>query len=198
MSLVQQKAATNVSVVIKIIDSTDGTPETSVVFNTSGIDLKFRREGAAVVAISEIDLTSPALTDAHEDGGFLAIGNGYYRLDVPDAAFATGANGVLIFGTVTGMVVIGEYVQLVDYDPFDAVRLGLTALPDAAAEAAGGLPISDLGGLDMDATDAKIGEGGLTISGRTFRSRLMIGTSRYPNQQIMLDAIAASGARLIL
>jgi len=35
-----------------------------------------------------------------------------------------------------------------DFD--DAVRLGLTALPNAAADAAGGLPISDAGGLDLD------------------------------------------------
>lgn len=32
----------------------------------------------------------------------------------------------------------------------DSVRAGLTALPNAAADAAGGLPISDAGGLDMD------------------------------------------------
>ena len=62
---------------------------------------------------------------------------------------------MLIFGTVTGMVVIGEYVQLVSYDQFDAVRLGLTALPNAAADAAFGLPISDAGGLDIDPTDAR-------------------------------------------
>jgi hypothetical protein len=37
----------------------------------------------------------------------------------------------------------------VDLD--DSVRAGLTALPNAAADAAGGLPISDAGGLDLDA-----------------------------------------------
>lgn len=36
------------------------------------------------------------------------------------------------------------------YDPFDSVRLGLTALPNAAADAAGGIPVSDAGGLDLD------------------------------------------------
>jgi hypothetical protein len=157
MSLVIQKDATNVSVTIRIIDSSDGTPETGVVWNTAGIDLEYRREGAASVDITEATLA--ALTDAHSDGGFLHIGNGYYRLDVPDAAFATGANGVLVHGTVTGMVVIGEYIQLVDYNPFDAVRMGMTALPNAAADAAGGLPISDAGGLDMDAMS------GITLSG---------------------------------
>ena len=40
----------------------------------------------------------------------------------------------------------------VSVDPTDAVRMGMTALPNAAADAAGGLPISDLGGLDLDAT----------------------------------------------
>ena len=139
---------TDVSVVIRIIDSTDGTPETGVVFNTSGIDLEYRRELAASVDITEATLA--ALTTAHADGGFLHIGNGYYRLDLPDAACAAGATGVLVHGTVTGMVVIGEYIELVAYNPYDGVRLGLTALPNAAADAAGGLPISDAGGLALD------------------------------------------------
>ncbi len=38
---------------------------------------------------------------------------------------------------------------------------------------------------------------GMTIAGKTFRSRLMIGTSRYPNQQVMLDALEASGAEIV-
>ncbi len=145
-----KKDSTNVSVEIYIIDDTDGTPETGVVFNTAGIDLNYRRDGAVVVSITEIDLTTPALTDAHEDGGFLHVSNGRYRLDVPDAAFATGVSQVTIGGTVTGMVVLPVTIQLVDFDPDDAVRMGLTALPNAAADAGGGLPISDAGGLDLD------------------------------------------------
>ena len=142
------KGTTDVSVVIRIIDSTDGTPETAVEHNTAGIDLEYRREGAASTDITEAALA--ALTTAHTDGGIEHIGNGYYRLDLPDAACAAGVDGVLVHGTVTGMVVIGCYVNLVDYDAFDGVRLGLTALPNAAADAAGGLPISDAGGLDLD------------------------------------------------
>lgn len=42
-------------------------------------------------------------------------------------------------------------VYPVAFDPSDAVRMGLTALPNAAADAAGGLPISDAGALDLDA-----------------------------------------------
>src|SRR5262245_36335156 len=35
-----------------------------------------------------------------------------------------------------------------------------------------------------------------TIAGKTFRSRLFIGTAGYPNHQVMLDAIRASGAEV--
>lgn len=38
---------------------------------------------------------------------------------------------------------------------------------------------------------------GMTIAGKTFSSRLMIGTSRYPNHQVMLDAVEASGAEIV-
>jgi hypothetical protein len=134
------KGATDQSVVIRIVDSADGTPETGVTSGTGGLDLKYRREGATVASLTESDLS--ALSDAHSDGGMLHIGAGYYRIDVPDAAFATGSNGVLVFGTVTGMVVIGCYVPLVDYNPQDAVRLGLSGLANATPGAAGGLLIA--------------------------------------------------------
>jgi len=34
----------------------------------------------------------------------------------------------------------------------------------------------------------------LVIAGATFSSRLIAGTARFPNQQVMLDALEASGA----
>jgi hypothetical protein len=151
-----KKGSTDQSTVIRIIDSTDFTPETGVEHDTSGIDLWYRREKETKTSITEAALA--ALDSAHSDGGIEHIGDGYYRLDLPDAAVAAGSgeNSVQIGGTVTGMIVIGNEHALVDYDPYDSVRAGLTALPNAAADAAGGLPISDAGGLDMDAIDSKI------------------------------------------
>jgi hypothetical protein len=146
----QRKAGTaDISVVVRVIDSTDGTPETGFAYDTAGIDMWYRREGGLRVAITEVTLA--ALDSAHADGGIKHISDGYVRVDLPDAACVAGAAGVLIGGVATGMVVIGCYVQLVACDPFDSVRLGLTALPNAAADAAGGLPISDAGALDLDA-----------------------------------------------
>jgi len=37
----------------------------------------------------------------------------------------------------------------------------------------------------------------LALAGERFASRLLIGTAGYPNQQVMLDALAASGAALV-
>ncbi len=37
----------------------------------------------------------------------------------------------------------------------------------------------------------------LVIAGRSFASRLFLGSAGYPNQQIMLDALAASGTELV-
>ncbi len=144
------------SIDIYIIDSADGTPETGVLYDTTGMDLKYRREGEAVVSVTEATLAS--LTTAHADGGFLEIGNGTYRFDLPDAAWASGAKSVLIYGTVTDMVVLPQTVQLVAHDLDDNVRLGLTSLPNAAADAGGGLPISDAGGLDLDSKLANTNE----------------------------------------
>jgi hypothetical protein len=124
------KGSTDRSVVLRIIDETTGVPETAVVFNTSGIALWYRREGAAKTDITEATLA--ALTTAHTDGGFLHVSDGVYRLDLPDAAFATGANYVDVGGTVTGMIVIGGRVRLVDYSLEDAVRMGLSALVSTA------------------------------------------------------------------
>ena len=113
------KDATSVSINVRIVDSSDGTPELGVLFNTAGIDMWYRREGAVQTSITEVTLA--ALTTAWTTGGFLEIGHGWYRLDVPDLAFATGVDGVQIGGTVTGMVVHAPYVQLTEADLFAAL-----------------------------------------------------------------------------
>lgn len=116
------KGSQNKSVTLEIVDSTSFLPETGVVWNTAGIDLWYRREGAVKVSITEATLAT--LTTAHADGGFLAIADGAYRLDLPDAAYAGGADHVTIGGTVTGMIVKTVVVQLTDIVP--AAELNLT------------------------------------------------------------------------
>lgn len=131
------KGAADKSVRLQIVDSTDGTPETGVVFNSAGIDLWYRRQGGAVVSITEATLA--ALTTAHTDGGFLHISNGLYRLDLPDAAFASGADYVEFGGTVTGMIVIPGMVQLVSPTSF-ARNVALPNFPFVMLDSTTDLP----------------------------------------------------------
>lgn len=47
------------------------------------------------------------------------------------------------------------------------------------------------GAVENDTDDA------LVVGNRTFSSRLIVGTSRYPNPQVMLEALEATGAELV-
>jgi hypothetical protein len=71
----------------------------------------------------------------------------------------------------------------VDLD--DGVRAGLTALPNAAADAAGGLPISDAGGLDLDAMNTNINDI------ETDTNALQIDLADGGRLDLLIDAIKA-------
>lgn len=152
--MIVKKGSVDVITYFNLVDSAAGTPETGLTI--TNIDATYTRAQAAAV---KNDLTAlAATTTAHTDNKGIEVdatnAPGLYRVDFPDAAFATGADRVILTVTCSGCAPAHLIVELVNYDPTDAVRLGLTSLPNAAADAAGGLPISDAGGLDLD---AKIG-----------------------------------------
>jgi len=107
------KGSTDQSTVVRIVDAADGTPEIAVNNSTAGLQLSYRRETANVVNFNAINLASGAA--AHVDGGLIHLFAGYYRVDQPDAAQATGADGVLVGGNINNMVVIASYHPLVDF-----------------------------------------------------------------------------------
>ena len=126
--------STDQTVMIRIVDSTDRTPETGVTTASPGLSLVYWRQGAAAaVGLTEVDLTAP--DDAHTDGGLLHIGAGYYRLDLPDAAFAAGAAFVQVYGTVDGMIVEGLTIQLNVYAGVQAAAAAALTAYDAATAA---------------------------------------------------------------
>jgi len=128
---------TNRSVLVRVYDDTAGTPETGVTSSTTGVAAKYLRQGGTSTAISLSDLS--ALNDAHSDGGLLHWSGGVYRLDIPDAAIAAGADWVCVLLSADDMEGQPYYIDIVSVDNQDAVRMGMTSLPNAAAEAAGGL-----------------------------------------------------------
>lgn len=75
-----------------LIKSIHNAPFTSLAHNSPSIKAAYVREQGAAVVISLVAL--PSATAAHSPGQFGQVhsGNmkGMYRLDVPDAAFATG------------------------------------------------------------------------------------------------------------
>jgi len=152
---------TNVSVYFYIVQdasaTSPGEPVTGLLFSDieTGGSASYARQGAARVDLTLITLASASA--AHADGGFILVDDtnmpGVYRCDFPDLAFATGVDEVslaLVIASANNAVAAPLKVQILAVDLRDAVRGGMTALPNAAADAAGGLPLSDAGGLDLD------------------------------------------------
>lgn len=143
MKLAVLKGATSQILYVFIRDSsaTTGVGLTGLAFNTGSLVASYVRPAAARSAIT---LATQTTTGAFSSGGFVEVDAtnmpGIYRLDIPDAVFATGVDSavVMLNGAANMEPVVIEF-QLTGVNLQDAVRAGLTALPNAAAEAAGGL-----------------------------------------------------------
>lgn len=130
-------------------------------------------------------------------GKLVQINGDVFQYSIPDAALAAGADSVTIrFRCIDTTNNKWYYrIQLTGDDYTDGVRRGLTALPNAAADAAGGLPVSDAGGLDMDALSANVAailvDTGTTLDGK-------INTIDGIVDEILVDTaeIGAAGAGL--
>lgn len=129
--------------VVRILDASTGAPYTGATSATAGASFGYTRPGGTRQSITLSDLA--AVDSAFSAGGIKHIANGRYRLDIPDAALAAGVNSVAIDGGFTSYVVVCEAIELVAVDLFDAIRMGLSALPNAAAGASGGLLVFGTG-----------------------------------------------------
>jgi hypothetical protein len=122
-------------------------------YETDGIDLKVD----AVDGGSDCSIMKDEGAEATCTNDFVDEGKGYSLaltatemqaarivLYIVDSATKVYLDKVIVIETYGN----ASAQHAMDFD--DAVRGGMTALPNAAADAAGGLPISDAGGLDMD------------------------------------------------
>ena len=94
--------ATDVTTYVVLVDSTAGTPEVDLTI--TNIDATYTRAGASPV---KNDLTALGSIDAaHGDNKGYQVDStnapGLYRIDWPDAAFATGVNQVVLSVTCSG------------------------------------------------------------------------------------------------
>jgi len=192
--------------VMPLVDDTDfKTREVSVTFDQAGMDLVWNFVTTAGA------YTQTAVTPA-TSGDYLWTneGDGMYALQIPASGGATINNDTEGFGWFTGFAtgilpwrgpVIGFRAaglnNLMIDDAFSATRgLAGTALPAAEADGVGGLPISDAGGLDLDAILAdtadmqpKLGTPSDLGSGATLAGNLV-------DVEGQTDDIGAAGAGL--
>lgn len=161
-----------------LLDDTDfKTREEAVAYDAAGLELiwHFTTTAGETSATVVTPTTGGTYDWAHQDGGMYTIeipasGGASINNDTEGFGWFTGkATGVLPWrGPVIGFRAAGLNNVLID-SAYSATRgLAGTALPDAAADAAGGLPISDAGGLDLDAQigtdiDAILADTGTTL-----------------------------------
>jgi hypothetical protein len=144
-----------------LLDDTDfKTREAAVTYNQAGLDLIWN----FVTTAGAQTHTAVTPTDTGGNYDWVNIGHGMYNIEIPASGGASINNDTEGFGWFTGFATgvlpwrgpvicfraAGLNNVMVD-SAYSATRgLSGTALPDAAADAAGGLPISDAGGLPMD------------------------------------------------
>jgi hypothetical protein len=164
---------TDYTVLVRITGA-DGAPETGLAH--TDIDIAYSRvETDNDVTTADVAPAAlSALTDAHSDWGWEEVSSGdhpgLYRLDIADAVFASGAwEAVVTITDASGSDFYAHDIgfRLVSFNAQDGVRLGLTALPNAAAGAAGGLPTDSAGKTSFNdiAATAVVSGGAITTSG---------------------------------
>jgi hypothetical protein len=103
----------DVSVRIRVLTNSDGTPYTGLTSASTGLEIWYQRgPDSAAVTDSGSAADHGAVTDAHTDWEFIHIRDGFYRVDFPDAAFLEGVDSVLCGINATGYSGISETVVI--------------------------------------------------------------------------------------
>lgn len=154
-------------------DSTTGLGKTGVAAASMSGDY-CKDDNSADVALS---FATGAVGDAYSSGKWAEIGNGYYLYHFPNACWtAFGETGFSF--RASGAIDAAPKFRVVALDSEDAVRLGITALPNAAAGAAGGLPTDSTGKTSFNdiAATAVVSGGAITTSGGAVSTVTTVGT----------------------
>ncbi len=147
MKLAFKAGTTSKDINIFIQDSSvaTGAGLIGLAYNSGSLTAYYHRQGAN--AATAITLATKTV-GTWATGGFVAVDGtnmpGVYELGIPDAALASGATWVIIMlKGASNMAPVVLEIELLATDNQDAVRMGLTALPNANAAASGGLPTVD-------------------------------------------------------
>lgn len=121
--------------------STTGAGLTGLTFTSAGLTLTYVVERGTAGSLALASLASA--NAAWASGGFIAVDAalmpGVYRLDIPNVVFATADKSVVMLKGATNMAPVVLEYQIVGFNPDDAVRLGLTAIPNVAQGTTGAI-----------------------------------------------------------
>lgn len=135
----------DVNILIQDSSVSTGAGKTGLAYNSGSLIAYYHRQGAA--SATAITLATKTI-GTWATGGFVEVDSthmpGLYELGIPDAALASGATWVVIMlSGASNMAPVTLEIELTSVDNQDATRMGLSALPNAAAAATGGLPTVD-------------------------------------------------------
>lgn len=194
--------ATSQTVDVFIQDSSvsTGAGLTGLVYNTSNLTAYYRK--GATGTPTAITLATQTVGGAYSSGGFVAVDGtncpGQYRLDIPNAALDTAGMVTIYLKGATNMAPCVMELEIVAVDKFDAVRGGMTALPNANAEAAGGLytrgtgagQINQANNGQIDVNAARTG--GTTNTGRDIGASVLISSGTGTGQLSVTSGVIES------
>ncbi len=167
MKLELQVASTSVTINIFIQDSssTTGAGLTGLVFNSAGLTAYYMLPRAAAVSIT---LATQTVTGAYSSGGFKEIDSsnapGWYRLDLPNAAVASGGFVGLHLKGATNMAPLPIEIQLTGWDPLvgSLSNAGADGILDRSAGVDTGWTLRQAMRIILSACAAKLAGGGTT------------------------------------
>lgn len=191
-----KKGATDQTIYFEILDSTSttGGRKTGLAFDTASLVASYVRTRGTRTAITLATLA--AADSAHSDGGFKEVDAtnmpGIYRLDLPDAAVATGAEEVVVtLKGASGMGQVSRTISLVDNsakDIFD--RIGAPAGASASADIAA--IKSQTAAIETDTQDIQGRLPAALVSGRIDASVGAMAANVLTATAIATDAITAA------
>lgn len=193
-----KKGATSQSIYFEVLDSTSttGGRKTGLVFNTSSLTAYYVRNQGSATQITLATLTNP--DSAWSSGGFKEVDAtnmpGIYRLDVPDAAFASGADSVVVtLRGATGMVQVSEEIQLTTIDAQDATAMGVSRLDAAISSRASQTSLDTLDDfVDTEVAAIKTKTDNLPASPAAVGSPMTLEDDAITAAKIAADAIGSS------
>lgn len=153
LSLNVGTSAQRVMVFIQDSTLTTGAGKTGLTNASSGLKWYYAREddgNAGGTAVS----ASTATKGSYTAGGFIEKDAtnmpGIYEIGIPNSALQTGSKySTHMLHGATGMAPVLLEIELTQVNNQDSVRYGMTALPNAAAQGANGLPTAGTGAFQI-------------------------------------------------